>query len=199
MPKKVQIISKQDVFKQSIFKVEEVRLRHEKYDGSMSDDIIRLNLDRGDSVAGVIHHPDTDLVVMTEQFRYSTFEKGPGWMLEIPAGMIRRGETPQEAMERELLEETGYTLLHTEYISTFYLSPGGTSERIHLFYAQVSAADRVAAGGGIHTEGEDIHTLLIPLPKLHKMLQHHEITDAKTLIGLQWLLLNFSRLQGESS
>jgi nudix-type nucleoside diphosphatase (YffH/AdpP family) len=197
VPKKVQIINKRNVFQKFIFRVEEIRLRHEKYDGTMSKEMVRLNLDRGDAVAGVIHLTDSDEIVMTEQFRYPTYEKGPGWLLEIPAGMLKQSERPEDAMRRELLEETGYVLLTIEHIGTFYLSPGGTSERIHLYYAGVQAQNRVGKGGGVEHEGEDIRTVLMPVTKLETMLHNHELQDAKTLVGMQWLLANRARLRSE--
>ncbi|MEL7234408.1 MAG: NUDIX hydrolase, partial [Chloroflexota bacterium] len=85
MPEKVEIITREEVFNKAIFRVEQATLRHEKYDGSMSEEISRLNLDRGDSVAAVIHIEETDEIILIEQFRFSTYDRGPGWIIELPA------------------------------------------------------------------------------------------------------------------
>ena len=84
---------------------------------------------------------------LVEQFRYSTFASGPGWLEEIPAGMPKKDETIEAAAAREIKEETGFADLALEHISTFYVSPGGTSERIVMFYAFVDGkvADPVLA------------------------------------------------------
>lgn len=190
MQKRVEILDKKEIFKQAIFRIEEVRLRYQRYNGSMSENLTRLNLNRGDSAALVAHDSRAGTVVLIEQFRYSTYEKGPGWLLELPAGIVKAGEDPAQTMQRELKEEIGYTVQTMQHISTFYPSPGGTSERIHLYYASVSPIDHTSRGGGVASEGEDIRTVVMPVDTaLHKM-KSGEIADAKTIIGLQWLQLH---------
>ncbi|MEL6273020.1 MAG: NUDIX hydrolase [Chloroflexota bacterium] len=194
MPEKVEIITREEVFNKAIFRVEQATLRHEKYDGSMSEEISRLNLDRGDSVAAVIHIEETDEIILIEQFRFSTYDRGPGWIIELPAGMIRDGERPEDSMRRELVEETGYTVISLRPISTFYVSPGGTSERIHLFYARIQQQHKTGEGGGVEEEAEDIRTVLTPLSSIETLLAMGHFSDAKTIIGLQWLLMNRDQL-----
>ena len=57
--------------------------------------------DRGDSAAALIHDVDRDVIVLTEQFRVATFEKGPGYLVEAAAGSVDEGETPEQCMRRE--------------------------------------------------------------------------------------------------
>src|SRR5882724_6560615 len=134
MPKRVEILNKQEVFHKFIFRVEEVQLRHERYNGKMSDALTRLNLNRGDSVAAVVHDQKANSVILVEQFRYPTYEKGPGWLIELPAGIVSDKENPQKTVQRELMEEIDYEAKKVQHITTFYVSPGGTSERIYLYY-----------------------------------------------------------------
>ncbi|MEM6281242.1 MAG: NUDIX hydrolase [Chloroflexota bacterium] len=194
MPEKVEIIAREEVFNKAIFRIEEAKLRHEKYDGTMSEEISRLNLDRGDSVAAVVHIEETDEIVLIEQFRFSTYDRGPGWLRELPAGMIRDGERPEDSMRRELVEETGYTVITLRPISTFYVSPGGTSEQIHLFYARIHEGLKAGEGGGVEEEAEDIRTVLTPISTIETLLAMGHFSDAKTIIGLQWLLINRDQL-----
>lgn len=185
--RRVEILSKNQVFNKAIFRIDEVHLKHETYDQGMTEEIVRLNLDRGDSVAAVVHDPQQDTLIFTEQFRYPTYDKGPGWILELPAGMLRKDESPEETMSRELEEEIGYRVGKLTHISTFYVSPGGTSERIFLYYAPVSPINRVSAGGGVISEGEDIRVVEVKTADAMKLFASGEIADAKTIIGLQWL------------
>jgi len=194
MTKRVEIISKQEIFKKFIFRIEEAHLRHERFDGSMSQEIVRLNLNRGDSTAVVLHDKRADTLVMTEQFRYPTYEKGPGWLLELPAGVVEQGEDPADTMRREMLEETGYAVQTVRHIGTFYLSPGGSSERIVLYYANATPQNQVARGGGVISEGEDIRVLVLKVDDVLKKIASGEIADAKTMVGLQWLQLNRASL-----
>ena len=92
-------------------------------------------------------------------------------------------------MRRELEEEIGYRVTSLQHVSTFYLSPGGLSERIFLFYARVSTTQRVSVGGGLAAEGENIRVVTLPVQEALHRLQSGRILDAKTIIGLQWLKL----------
>jgi len=192
MKRNVQIIDRREIFQKFVFRIEEVRLRHERFDGSLSDEIVRLNLDRGDSVAGLVHDTERDTVVLCEQFRYPTVEKGPGWILELPAGILEQGEEPIESIRREILEEVGYQADRCEHIATVYLSPGGSSERIHVYYVPLTPDARTSEGGGVASEGEDIRIVQMQVTGAMEKMRRGEIVDAKTLIALQWLQLHRS-------
>jgi nudix-type nucleoside diphosphatase (YffH/AdpP family) len=183
---KVTLQSKRRVF-DGFFKIDEVKLQYEKFDGSMTPVLTRLNFERGDSVAAVILNTDTQKIVLVNQFKYPSYEKGPGWITEVVAGMADPGETPEMAIQREILEEAGYATTRLEHISTFYVSPGGSDERIVLFYAEVTNSSRRAAGGGLASEGEDIRLIEFPLSEMRDILTSKSIQDAKTIIALMWL------------
>jgi nudix-type nucleoside diphosphatase (YffH/AdpP family) len=190
-PERVEIIDEQTVFQKHFFVIKEARLRHALFNGDMSPELDRLNFERGDSVAVVLHDPHQDAVILTEQFRYPTYEKGPGWMLEIPAGVIEIGENqdPKVTLKRELMEEVGYDVSAFQRVYTFYVSPGGTSERIHLYSATATAKNKIGSGGGLAAEGEYIRFIWMPFDEALNKIEAGEIVDAKSIIGLQWLQL----------
>jgi nudix-type nucleoside diphosphatase (YffH/AdpP family) len=101
--------------------------------------------------------------------------------------MIDRGEQPEDSMRREIEEELGYRTDGIEHIATFYVSPGGSSERIWVYYAEVGDAGHVSAGGGLPGEYEDIRVVSISPEEARAALKDGKIADAKTIIGLQWL------------
>lgn len=187
MPKRVIVETPKKRILDDFFKVEEVYLSFEKFDGSMSPVVRRLNFERGDSVAAVLHHGEKDAVFLVNQFKYPAYAKGPGWITEVVAGMIDAGENPEDAARREILEETGYRVEKLEHISNFYVSPGGSSERIFLYCAEVSGDGPAEKGGGLALENEDIELIELSTSEAFRQLDRGEIHDAKTIIGLMWL------------
>lgn len=184
--RKVEIQDQHIVF-DDVFKIQEARLRFQKFNGQMSEPVRRLVFERGDSAAALLFNRDTQKILLINQFRYPTYEKGQGWLCEVVAGAIEANEQPEESIKREIREEIGYEANELTHIATFYVSPGGTSERIILFYGEVGDADRVSAGGGLASEHEDIQLVELTLPDLWRALENGDIVDAKTLVAAQWL------------
>src|SRR5262245_42366553 len=121
--KKVVLHSKNRIL-DDFFKVDEAQVSYERFDGCMSPVVRRLSFERGDFVAALIFNPKKQCIILVNQFKYPTYEKGPGWITETVAGMVDKDESPDMAIRREVLEETGYKIDKLEHISTFYLSPG---------------------------------------------------------------------------
>ena len=168
------------------FAIDEAWLSFERTDGTMSPVVRRLSFERGDSVAALLFDRDEQEIILGRQFRFPTHSKGPGWILEAVAGIVDEGESPEEAIRREVLEETGYRVDQLEHISTFYVSPGGSSERIGLYYGEVGQADHVGEGHGVESEAEDVETVKIHADRLKQAVEQGEIVDAKTLVALYW-------------
>lgn len=171
------------------FCVNEVLVSYERYSGEMSRPVRRLCFERGDSVAALVFNRDTRRILLIEQFRYAAYKKGPGWITEVVAGILSQDETPEEALRREVLEEIGYKIDELHFIAGFYLSPGGSSERTMLYYAEVTNGDRIVPGGGLMEGGEDIRTVEYTLDELRDEILFARIQDAKTIIAIMWLLL----------
>lgn len=192
MKPRVEIDSRQRHY-DGFFQLDEVILRHERLDGTMSQPMSRLNLERGDGAAVVLHDPQRHVLSLVRQFRYPTWDKGPGWTLELVAGMIEAGRDPEEVARAEAREEAGYELAELESLGVFYLTPGGSSERIFLFYAPVTPHMRIASGGGLAHEGEDIEIIEMSESDAWRALDDNHIIDAKTLVGLLSLRQRLSR------
>ncbi len=177
------------------FRIEEYRLRHRLFNGGMSPPLTRELFERGHAVAMLPYDPNRDAVVLLEQFRIGALNAPHGpWLLEIVAGMVEAGESPQEVVRREALEEAGLALEALEPICDYLVSPGGTSERIALYCGQVDCA---GVGGlhGIVEEGEDIRAAVYPLDEALALLAAGRIDSASPIIALQWLAANRERLR----
>jgi nudix-type nucleoside diphosphatase (YffH/AdpP family) len=158
-------------------------------DGSWQPQI-RETYDRGDGIAILLYDPDRETIVLIRQFRFPAFYHGEaGELTEVPAGKLEDA-TPEDGIRREVEEETGYRIRDVTRVFEAYMSPGSVTEKLYLFTARYSPADRVGKGGGLHQEGEDIEILEIPFSDALAMLKGGEIRDAKTIILLQYAALN---------
>ncbi|MCS6833324.1 MAG: NUDIX hydrolase [Flammeovirgaceae bacterium] len=189
MKRKAVILEKKRLF-DGFFKIDAARLQHELPDGSMSEEITRFVFERGDSTAALVHDVENQKIILTRQFRYPTLEKDTGWIEEIAAGSLKTGEDPLEGIRRELVEEIGYQMQQSEFIGKCYVSPGGTSERIFLYYATVSPKQKVSEGGGLDSEHEHIEILHVPVSEFVRKTLAAEYIDAKTWIAGLWFIAN---------
>src|SRR5215469_15964449 len=113
------VIQRRERVYDGFFKLDETHLSYERFDGTMSEPVSRLALERGDSAAVLLYRPESRQIVLVNQFRYPTYEKGPGWIVETLAGVVDPGEDPEDAARREVLEESGYALRDLVHLSTF--------------------------------------------------------------------------------
>ena len=189
----------------NMFRINRARLQYRRFDGQMSEEITRINFERGDSVGVLLFDPDQDVVVLTRQFRYPVYASlepemikqvgaQQAWMLEIVAGIIDPGHSAVEIASKEILEEAGYLVRgDLRPIATIYPSPGGTSERIYIFLGLVNHKGRLNAGGDLPSEAEDIQVVSLSFQEAMTLISRGEISDAKTIIALQHLALLKSR------
>lgn len=192
--RKIEIIDRTTSF-QGYFRIDQYRLRHETFAGGMSAEMTREVFERGHAAAALPYDPIRDEVVLLEQFRIGAHAAGrEPWMVEIVAGIIEDGETPETLIQREMGEEAGLSTNVLEPIGTYLMSPGGTSETTHFFCARVDAQ---SAGGlfGLEHEGEDIRAFVVPADEVRELLADGRIENAAAAIALQWFLLNRVRLR----
>ncbi|MCD6518602.1 MAG: NUDIX hydrolase, partial [Anaerolineae bacterium] len=169
-------------------KIDRAVVRYERFDGTMSPPLVRFVFERGDSVAVLPFDRKRHRVVLVQQFRYPAYVRGgPGWLWEIVAGMWEEGRAPEDVVRSEALEEAGYRLRALHHIMTVYPSPGGSSERVCVYLAPVECQDRVARGGGLPEDGEDILVQEFSLEEALEMIESGQIVDAKTILALQYL------------
>ncbi len=112
------------------------------------------------------------------------------------AGIIEPDEDPQDVCRRETQEEAGIKIGHLTPAISYLSSPGGTSERIHIYVGEVDASEAQGIHG-LDYEGEDI--LLHRIPEIEAMgnLENGKIDNAASVIALQWFALNKQKIVNE--
>jgi GDP-mannose pyrophosphatase NudK len=147
--------------------------------------------DRGNGATILLYNRDRRSVVLTRQFRLPAFLGGDrGWLVEAPAGLLD-GDTPGEAIRREVEEETGYRIAAAQPVFDIFMSPGSVTERLHFFVAEFDPASRPGQGGGADGENENIEVVETGFDEALAMVDRGEIRDAKTI-----LLLYHARIRG---
>lgn len=194
MDKQYEIVSQKNLH-QGFYRLDSLEIKHTLFSGGWSEKIKRELFRRNDCVGVLLYDPELDKVIILEQFRVGAINRpGHAWLLEIVAGAIEYGETAEEVAYREVKEEAGCEVKDLREIMQFYTTPGGSSERITLYYAEVDSTQI----GGIHgliDEGEEILVSVVPADEVFVMLQNGLIDSATPIIALQWLYLNREQLR----
>src|SRR5579884_1501870 len=128
-----------------------------------------------DVVAMVPILPD-NRIVFVRQYRKAVDRV----LLEVPAGGIDPGETPEDAVRREMKEETGYGVGQMRRLAGFYTSPGFTTEFMYLY----EVFD--LAPGTATEENDELEVVTLNMDEAWSRVRAGEIADAKTLLALQF-------------
>ncbi|HEY5716087.1 MAG TPA: ADP-ribose diphosphatase [Psychromonas sp.] len=185
----VQVLSKESLYK-GFFECNLYTLKHKLFAGGWSPEIKLEFFERGHAAVLLPYDVKNDAVVLIEQFRFGAVEAGKSpWLLELVAGMIEQGETAEEVAKREALEEAGLTVNSCQFMLNYLVSPGGTTEQIDLFIANVDSS-QVGGLYGLDHEGEDIRVHVVPRETAYQWVKEGKIYNAATVIALQWLELN---------
>jgi ADP-ribose pyrophosphatase len=128
----------------------------------------------------ILAHSDDDRIVLVKQYRYPAKQ----FLWELIAGGLEPGERPLAAARRELLEETGYRARKFKLLFNFFPSPGILTEKMFLVEATELSRSRAQP-----ERDERIKVGHFTPVQVMKMIKSRRIRDAKTLVGILWLLL----------
>lgn len=188
------------------FKVNQYKVKHAMYGGGQSEVVTRELFERGDAVAVLPFDAERQEVVLVEQFRIGCYGAGirdqregvddnalqSPWLIECIAGMIDKGRGAEEVAIAEAKEEAGIEISALKPVMRYFSTPGGMSERVHLFVA-LTDSSKVTGFHGLDCEHEDIRPLRVPIEQAFDWVETGKINNATTVIALQWLQLNKHR------
>ncbi|MBV8848938.1 MAG: NUDIX hydrolase [Methylobacteriaceae bacterium] len=137
--------------------------------------------DHGRAVVVLPYDPERRVAILVRLLRAPVLvAAGESSLLEAPAGLIDK-EDPADAARREVMEEAGIRVTELEHIATVWTMPGISTERMDYYLAPFSQADRIAKGGGVAGENEDITVEEHPLADLWSWVRSSKLPDLKTL------------------
>lgn len=182
-------IEKTEILSDNWYFLKKITFNIRKKDGSFEQQS-REAYDRGNGATILLYDKNNGNVILTRQFRLPTFINGNdnGMMIEACAGLLDN-DNPEDCIRRETEEETGYKISKVEKIFEAYMSPGSVTEILHFFIAEYSREMKIADGGGLDDEGENIEVLELSFDEALQMIDNGNIKDAKTIMLLQYLRL----------
>ena len=190
----VELLGKSERYS-GFFRINRYRLRHRLFAGGWSGVIEREVFERGHAVGVLPYDPVADSLVLIEQFRIGALAAGMSpWLIEVVAGIVEEGETPEEVARRETQEEAGLEIQALMPMCRYLVSPGGSSESVRLYCGRV---DSRGAGGihGLAEEHEDIRVDRVAYGEAMRLLEEGRVTNSVSLIALQWLALHRDRVR----
>lgn len=179
------------------FAVDEVSLRHQQFDGSMTPLLERSYFIAGDAALVLPYDPVRDRVLLVEQMRVGPLGRGDAeiWHLEPIAGRIDPGETAEHAAIREAREEAALELRSLEPVAKGYSSPGDSTGYYHIFVGLTDLPDGAAIIGGLASEVENIRSRLISFDDFIAMAERQAIANTPLALLAYWLAHHRSRLR----
>ncbi len=192
----VEIIARETLYS-GFFSLDMYRFRHRLFNGEMSGEVRREIFERGHAAVLLPFDPVRDEVVLVEQIRIAAFDTSESpWLMEMVAGMIEEGESPEDVARREAVEEAGLDVKRVKHMLSYLASPGGTSERLTILVGEVDAS--TAQGiHGLADEHEDIRVHVVSREQAYQWVEEGKIDNAASVIALQWLQLHYQALQNE--
>jgi ADP-ribose pyrophosphatase len=186
-------ITEQERLCDGFFKISRLSIRHALFEGGEVE-VVREQFQRDDAVCVLLFDPLRDTIVLIEQFRVGALSRpDTPWLLELVAGIVEPGETPEDVALREAVEEAGAHIYDIVPITRYLPSAGGSDEYIELLCARVDS-DGVGGVHGLAHEGEDILVHVLPFAEVCELVANTTIDNAATIIAVQWLQLNKQKL-----
>lgn len=193
---KVEIVERQRSYAK-FFAVDDLRLRHERFDGTMSDVLDRGILVAADAAIVLPYDPARDCVLLVEQVRMGPIGRGDPtqWQLEPIAGRVDPGETPEQAAEREAQEEAGVSLSRLIKIAEVYPTPGTSTEFYYIYLGLADLPETITGIGGLATEAENIRSHLLSFDDLMDRVARFDVANAPLALAAYYLSHHRDRLR----
>lgn len=191
-------VIQRDVLHSGHFSVARLQIKHRLFAGGWTNTLTREMIERLPAAAVLPYDPKLDRIILIEQFRMGAInDPTTPWQIEIPAGLLDTNETFEQIAIREAKEEAAAEVRHLKLIHDFYMSPGASTEYIHVFYGEVDAS-KIEGIHGLKNENEDIRVLNVSAKEALTKLHNREIKNGPTIVALQWFELHHEQLRKQN-
>jgi ADP-ribose pyrophosphatase len=167
-------MSEETLSSRRVFEGRALKLRVDSVRLSSGRETTREIVEHENCVA-IVALDEADNILLVKQFRKPVEKE----LLEIPAGGIDVGESPEEAVRREMREETGFLPRKVEKLGGFYSTPGFCTEYLYLYLASDLVEKPLKA-----EDSESITLVRVPLSQVKGLIASGAICDAKSIAGL---------------
>ncbi len=181
MRKKPEIIGRTEVARSRLFSIEQVDLR---FANGVEACYERLAPSQGHGAVIVAAMPDPETVLLVEEYSVGTER----YELVLPKGRMEAGETPLQAANRELAEETGYAADRLTHISDIALAPGYMRHRTSLVLAEALRPEQA--------EGDEPEPLVVvpwPIGRIYELCHDEGCSEGRTIAALYMVREYLSR------
>ncbi len=145
------------------------------YEGKLKGRKVKREMIEHRGAAAMLAFDENKKVILVKQHRYLR-----GYVLEIPAGTLEKGEKPIKCAFRELEEETGYSAKKMTPLITYHPSIGYNTEVIHCF-----VASGVKKSSDLKLDDDEILSVVkVDLKRLLRMIKTGKIQDSKTICAV---------------
>ncbi len=192
--KNVQLKTLHDGF----FKLVRLSYSYTKFQGGQARSENHEVLLRPQAVVVIGYDLSTEQVVLIEQLRSGLVACGAEqpWLIEVVAGLCEPDEAAHLTARRELQEETGLDTKVLIPIASYWVSPGGSSEKVHAYCALVDSS-KAQTYAGLASEGENIAIRKFPRTTLEDALSQGILNNSATILCTQWLALNHENIKNK--
>ena len=177
-------IQKVETLSDDWYVLKKTTFEYQRKDGSWQSQS-RETYDRGNGATILLYNRERHTVILTRQFRFPAYmNHHSGMLIETCAGLLDEND-PETCIRRETEEETGYRVGAVRKVFEAFMSPGSVTERLFFYVAEYHPDLKIADGGGLLSDGEDIDILELNLDTALHRIETGEIMDGKTIMLLQ--------------
>ncbi|UXY15798.1 NUDIX hydrolase [Chitiniphilus purpureus] len=184
----------------------ELHVLYPRYGGERTQPMCFHVANTEDLVAAVLHHAQSDQLVLVQQFRPAALLRDGAcrstwnqqlWQTEVVAGALPCGADPESVIRQEILEETGCRIANLTQVCEFYVNPALLASRVYLYFCEIAELPTVELHGR-EDEGEDIRVLTISVDTAIEWAVSGRLHNSLTLLAISLFAVERSRAPSQT-